>query len=428
MLLLENIILALNGVRANKMRSILTMLGIIIGIASVIAIMTVGTSMSGTMADSMNSMGASNITLGVSQKSTSTERTAGGMQFNWGPHSSTMSNEDYLTDEILDDIKNKYPDNISEYLLTESIGSAQALEGDLYANISITGANNESIENDDLTILAGRTFTDKDQKGKKVCIVSDYLCNNMFNGDTSAALGKELSVMINNVYYHYTIVGVYEYDDSANFSSSSAEETSTDFYIPLQTAFDQEHESPRYSKVTVVTTSDTDVDTFMDEMESYINSRFYRNNDSFEVSCSSMTSMLESLTETMNTISIAISFIAGISLLVGGIGVMNIMLVSIQERTKEIGTRKALGATNASIRTQFIVESIVLCLVGGFIGIILGIGIGYAASKQMGYEAYPPVTAIIFSVAFSMAIGIFFGYYPANKAAKMNPVDALRYE
>ena len=107
---------------------------------------------------------------------------------------------------------------------------------------------------------------------------------------------------------------------------------------------------------------------------------------------------------------------------------MNIMLVSIQERTREIGTRKALGARNSSIRTQFIVESIVLCMVGGFIGILLGIGIGVVASSKMGYSAYPSVTGIIFSVAFSMAIGVFFGYYPANKAAKMNPIDALRYE
>ena len=114
--------------------------------------------------------------------------------------------------------------------------------------------------------------------------------------------------------------------------------------------------------------------------------------------------------------------------MVGGIGVMNIMLVSITERTKEIGTRKALGATNGSIRLQFITESVVICLIGGIIGIIFGIVLGTVAVKLMGYEASVSLSSIVIAVGFSMAIGIFFGYYPANKAAKLNPIDALRYE
>ena len=134
------------------------------------------------------------------------------------------------------------------------------------------------------------------------------------------------------------------------------------------------------------------------------------------------------MTTMMGTITLAISIIAGIALLVGGIGVMNIMLVSITERTREIGTRKALGATNSSIRIQFITESMIICLIGGAIGVMLGLLMGAAGAKLLGYAASPSIGSIFGSLGFSLAIGVFFGYYPANKAAKMNPIEALRYE
>jgi putative ABC transport system permease protein len=135
-----------------------------------------------------------------------------------------------------------------------------------------------------------------------------------------------------------------------------------------------------------------------------------------------MESVIDQINTVMGTINTALSVIAGISLLVGGIGVMNIMLVSVTERTREIGTRKALGATNANIRIQFIVESTIICLIGGFFGVLLGGVLGYFGSSLIG------IGSITLAVGFSMGIGVFFGYYPANKAAKLDPIEALRYE
>ena len=134
------------------------------------------------------------------------------------------------------------------------------------------------------------------------------------------------------------------------------------------------------------------------------------------------------MTEMLNTVSLGISAIAAISLLVGGIGVMNIMMVSVTERTREIGTRKALGAPASAIRMQFITESVILCLIGGVIGVIVGIAAGVGLSSLMQVAGKPTISSIVIAVGFSMAIGVFFGYYPANKAAKLDPIEALRYE
>lgn len=428
MLIGENILLALNGLRANKMRSLLTMLGIIIGIASVIAIMTLGDSISSSVTESMSSMGANNVTIGVSQKSTTEETTASGMTFSAGPRFTQMSEDDYISEEMLDDLQERYTDSIQGFSLEESVGNGTAQSGSSTAYISAIGVNADNLENADLTLLAGRTLTSQDQdEAKKVILVSDLLVEKLFNGDNLSAVGQKLDVLFNNRYYSYTIVGVYEYEEST-FSSSSSEDTVTTMYLPLQTALDQTHNRNGYSQLTILTKAGVSATDFCTTIETYMNNRYYKDNDSFEISAMSMESIVESMTSMLSTVSLAIAAIAGISLLVGGIGVMNIMLVSITERTREIGTRKALGATNGSIRLQFIMEAIVLCIVGGTIGIILGMAIATVATNMMGYAVSPSVTGIVLSVSFSIFIGVFFGYYPANKAAKLNPIEALRYE
>lgn len=198
-------------------------------------------------------------------------------------------------------------------------------------------------------------------------------------------------------------------------------------FIPLSAAKNLTGASDGFSSITVQASADADSAALAASLEDFLN-RYYKRNEDYTVSASSMDSMIESMNDMMDTLAVAISVIAAISLLVGGIGVMNIMLVSVTERTREIGTRKALGATNGNIRLQFVVESAMICLVGGFIGIALGSLIGYAGSSLLGQAALPSVGSVVLAVGFSLAVGVFFGYYPANKAAQMDPIEALRYE
>lgn len=439
MLFFENIALAFASLKSNKMRTLLTMLGIIIGIGAVICIDTLGNSVTKAVQVTMESSGSSSITLGLQAKSSRTEVNAEGIQFGSRSRSRQKTEDDLFTDQMLSELMTEFEDDISAITISESLGNGTVKKGSNYAYVDATGVNKDFFEHGNTPdILSGAVFDDRAYKeGRAVCLVSDYFCNNLYDGDTEKAIGNEIDVIIGSKYYTFTIMGVYKYEANAMMAAmfnTSEYDTSTSLYIPVNNVKKKTHTNG-YSNVTILadTSNGSSMDDIMNEVKSYLD-RYYHSNDTYEPSTMSISSIVEEFNKLINIVKKVFAAVAAISLLVGGIGVMNIMLVSISERTKEIGTRKALGASNGSIRTQFIVEAVVLCLVGGAIGIATGIVLGGVAAtvvgkvSEMEISAAPSIASIVIAVVFSLAIGVFFGYYPANKAAKMNPIDALRYE
>lgn len=428
MLIWENIKIACKALFSNKLRALLTMLGIIIGIGSVIAIMTVSESLTTSISDSFQEMGANNITVGLSAKSEEEEVRVDGMRFGAGNRNASITEDDRITDAMLQKMKKTFQNRISAVAISESAGSATVEKDGDSASLNVSGVNKDYFRSDKVTLLAGRSIKKADLDGNKhVIMISDQMVETLFDGDNESALWQKISLNIDGNYQDFYIVGVYQYESEGTVSDSS-EDVTTNAYIPLTTAKEIMHSDDGYTQFTIVTdTSVSSVSDFADQIETFL-TPYYMSNDNYEIATSTMESMTESMSEMIRTVSLAISLIAGISLLVGGIGVMNIMLVSITERTREIGTRKALGATNGSIRLQFIIESMVLCVVGGCLGIALGLILGSVAASVLGYSATAPVAAIMIAVLFSMVVGVFFGYYPANKAARLDPIEALRYE
>ena len=428
--------MALASVKSNKMRSLLTMLGIIIGIAAVIAIETVGNSMTGSVTDSMSGMGASNISVSVVQKSSSnTSGTSQGVQLRRFMDSSP-SDSDLITDAMIQDFEDTFPDKVDHIEMSQQVGNGTiAKYGDPTTTITagVSGANFATLENldDDSQILYGRWLDDEKDAGRKVACVSEKFVEQAVGGSAANAIGKSVTLTIDKNLYTFYIQGVYKYTEDSYSSMSGGtgdDSIQTDFYIPLDVAKSIAGAGDGYQSITVVANSSAvNVTDFVDVVGDFFAS-YYTRNDSWTASASSLASLLDTMSSMMGTVSLGISAIAALSLLVGGIGVMNIMMVSVTERTREIGTRKALGAPAAAIRMQFITESVILCLIGGAIGIVLGLGLGAVLSKAVGYAARPSISAIAIAVGFSMAIGVFFGYYPANKAAKLDPIEALRYE
>jgi len=420
-MLIENIKIALNSIKANKLRSILTMLGIIIGIGSVIAIVTIGDSIANGVNKEMQGYGARNIEIYVTNKNefSSDENM-------YEVSSVEMSEKDMLSKDIILDYEKAFLNQIHALSIEESIGQITLKNNRFKSNINILGVNKGYKDFNKLEMLSGDFIKENDINNISYnAVVSDKFIKEYFGSkyNNNEVLNKNIEIEINNKFLNLTIAGVYkfksdEYTDKNTYSN---------ILIPYTTAFKFNKKQVYFQSFKVVPKEDIDVIKFQLDTNTFLSS-YYTHNNSYQITTFGLTSLVNSQNDLMNKLKLGISAIAGISLFVGGIGIMNIMMVSVTERTREIGIRMALGAKASTIKSQFIIEAIFISGIGGIIGLILGIIIGTIGSNMMKYSSSPSLFAGFIAISFSMAIGIFFGYYPANKASNLDPIEALRYE
>ena len=416
----ENIQLALEGIRANKLRSLLTMLGIIIGVSAVIGIITVGTAITQVITDEMHGMGARNIQ--VSLRPTDADALSGfiGTQ-------TTPGAGDLFTPAMINEMHQAYYLYIDAVSLSHHLGIGWANS----AAVSLFAVNPSYAVSNNLNIMYGRFLNDADESDAlHNVVISDKLAQELFY--STYAIGQQLNVLVGDINLSLTIIGVYEHRETLPLPDFiAAGRNQANIYIPLANATSAVPSflSGVMGHGSFVVTSSYGVDNqeLALSLVRFLNTH-YADNPRFETVASPMSMVLD-ITETlMNTVRIAVTVIAGISLIVGGVGVMNIMLVSVTERTREIGVRRALGAKTSAIRLQFITEAIILCSIGGIIGVFVGICVGFFGGWLLGVPSFPSFLTCVLAVVFSMGIGLFFGFYPANKAAKLDPIEALRHE
>ena len=397
--------IALRALRRNPMRSGLTMLGIIIGVAAVIAMVAIGNGAREQVASSIAQIGQNTVLV------MSGAGSRGGVRVGWGS-APTLTKGDYEA------IRKEIPGVIRA--TPDVRKNAQVMAGNQNVNTTINGAGEDYVELRSWEFLEGGNLTAADvRSAAKVAILGQTVATNLF-GEASP-VGQV--VRIQNA--PYAVVGLLKPKGMSMMGSDQDDVV----LVPWSSAMVRLTGATTFRSITVQAESSDQVATVMEELSVLLRQRHkIRDGQEDDFQVRSQQEIMEMATSTAKTMTILLAAIAGVSLLVGGIGIMNIMLVSVTERTREIGVRMAVGARGIDILLQFLVESVVLSVGGGLVGIGVGMGIAKIVSAKVGWNTLVSPESVALAFVFSAVIGIFFGFYPARKAAGLDPIEALRYE
>ena len=405
MSIVESIKSSIKNVFSNKMRAMLTMLGIIIGIGSVIMIMSIGAGQQAAMNAQFASMGVGRINISVAGNNRNIS--AGDLM--------TVKDYNALSGvEGLKYIAATYSANMNIKLLDRTQTH----------RANLTGVYGQYQEITSPTMLFGRYIIDNDNAlHTKVAVITNTTATNVFGTADQSVLERKISLVTNRGTQMYTVVGVIQ-DANAALASQYGDQFPESIVVPM-TTLQRLNGSKQVSQITVLVSDPNNSDTVATALTDRLDllhgttGKYYAQNTM---------SMMEQVNTMLSMVTGFISAVAGISLLVGGIGVMNIMLVTVTERTREIGIRKSIGARRKDIRTQFLIEAVALTGLGGILGLAVGWGGGTGIGKLVGVTPVVTTQSILLAVGISCGIGIIFGVYPATKAAKLDPIEALRYE
>ena len=404
-MLLENMSMAFSAIRANKMRSVLTMLGIVIGIGSVISIVSIGDTMRNLFAYLYKDVG---VTQGYVQ-------VMAWMVDDW-------RQSDMFTLDEMERVKEVFESEIA-YIDSSAAASADAVFGRTKIPFSYSGIDWNYQDVQPVTMVYGRYLNEGDILGRRTSAVMDVESAQKLFG-TENAVGKEFRTTIYGEVMDFTVVGVYRKEMSPfqKLMMGNTGDSGSAFIPYTLLTWPNDY----FSALHIYAAPDVNIEEFYGRLTSYVARTKNRSAD--EIYTYTAQEEMDAVDQVMGGLSVAVGGIAAISLVVGGIGIMNIMLVSVTERTREIGIRKALGAKTRDVMLQFLTESAILSAMGGILGILIGTGLVSLGAMALQVSVVVKPSVIILAVGFSAMVGIFFGLYPASKAARSDPIDALRYE